>query len=65
VRVEEFRFIIPLVIPGRGPTAREPGIHNHRKGLWIPDAPPSKSAFADLDLQVPISGKPEIGGDPE
>jgi hypothetical protein len=20
---------------------------------------------ADLDLQVPISGKPEIGGDPE
>ncbi len=34
-------------------------------GLWIPGSPPSKSAVADLDFKVPISGKPEIGGAPE
>ena len=25
---------------------------------------PSKSAIADLDIEMPISGKPEIGGAP-
>jgi hypothetical protein len=33
--------------------------------IWIPDLPPSKSAVADLAPYLPISGKPEIGGDPE
>jgi hypothetical protein len=33
--------------------------------LWIPDLPPAKSAAADLDLKVSISGTPEIDGNPE
>ena len=57
--------------------SEEPGIHNHRSGrtraeivllelwLWIPDLPPTKSAVADLDFLVSISGKPEIDGNPE
>ena len=55
----------------------EPGIHNHSSRrtraenllrawwLWIPDLPPSKSAVADLDFIVSISGRPEIDGNPE
>jgi len=33
--------------------------------LWIPDLPPSKSAVADLAIELPMSGKPDIGGNPE
>jgi hypothetical protein len=33
--------------------------------LWIPDSPPTKSTIVDLGIQVLISGKPEISGDPE
>jgi hypothetical protein len=33
--------------------------------LWIPGPAHSNSALADLDIQVPISGKPEIGAVPE
>jgi hypothetical protein len=28
-------------------------------GLWIPGSPPSKSAIADFDLEVPISDNPK------
>jgi hypothetical protein len=30
--------------------AREPGIHNPGRWLWIPGSPHSKSAMADLDI---------------
>jgi hypothetical protein len=33
--------------------------------LWIPDSPQSKSAVADLAIELPMSGKPDIGVDPK
>ena len=35
-------------------------MHSRRPWVWIPGSPPSKSALADLDIHVPISGKPQI-----
>jgi hypothetical protein len=53
------------VIPGRGLWPASPESIAPAQGIWIPDSPPTKSAVADLDFQVSISGTPEIDGDPE
>jgi hypothetical protein len=52
------------VIPGPS-GARSPESITTGQRIWIPDSPPSKSAVADLDIELPMSGKPDIGGDPE
>jgi hypothetical protein len=66
-----------LVIPGpsqraraksRGPmtgSARSPESITTDRDYGFRTRRQSKSAVADLDIQMPISGLPEIGGDPE
>jgi hypothetical protein len=54
-----------FVIPGRGLLPASPESITTGQRIWIPDSPPSKSAVADLAIALPMSGKPDIGADPE
>jgi hypothetical protein len=56
---------LAFVIPGRGRLPASPESIFADLWIWIPDSPPSKSAVADLDIELPMSGKPDIGVDPE
>jgi hypothetical protein len=62
-RPPDFRsYSDAAVIPGRGPIARSRASYD---ALCREPGARSKSALADLDIKVPISGKPEIGAVPE
>jgi hypothetical protein len=52
------------VIPGRGRQPASPESISQDCGYGFRARAHSKSAYADLDIKVPISGKPEIGARP-
>src|ERR1700726_3323140 len=59
------RRVRPEVAGPMTGSARSPESITPAQGIWIPDLPPSKSAVADLEIELPMSGKPDIGGNPE
>jgi hypothetical protein len=63
-KINEPDFDSSIRHSGRGLQPASPESISQDRGYGFRARAHSKSALADLDIQVPISGKPEIGARP-